>query len=61
MTIGTRQRLCFRLGMLVGQVALLVSCPGFLCVASSSPIPGEDGEDQSAAKAEVRSNSTTTI
>ena len=39
--------------MLVGQVALLVSFPGFLCVASSSPIHREDGEDQSAAKAEV--------
>ena len=39
--------------MLVGQVALLVSFPGFLCVASSSPIPREGGEDQSAAKAEV--------
>ena len=53
MTIGTRQRLRLRLGMLVGQVALLVSFPGLLCVASSSPIPREGGEDQSAAKAEV--------
>ena len=53
MTIGTRQRLRLRLGMLVGQVALLVSFPGFLCVASSSPKPKEGGEDQSAAKAEV--------
>src|SRR6266699_287830 len=53
MTIGTRQRLCLRLGMLVGQVALLVSFPGFLCVASSSPIPREGAEDQSAAKAEI--------
>jgi hypothetical protein len=53
MTIGTRQRLCFRLGMLVGQVALLVSFPGFLCVASSSPRPKEGAEDQSAAKAEI--------
>jgi len=53
MTIGTRQRLRLRLGMLVGQVALLLGFPGFLCVASSSPIPGEGGEDQSAAKAEV--------
>ena len=53
MTIGTRQRFRLTLGMLVGQVALLVSFPGFLCVASSSPIPREDGEDQSAAKAEV--------
>ncbi len=53
MTIGTRQRLRLRLGMLVGQVAFLVSFPGLLCVASSSPIPREDGEDQSAAKAEV--------
>ena len=52
MTIGTRQRL-LRLGMLVGQVALLVSFPGLLCVASSSPIPGESGEDECAAKAEV--------
>ena len=39
--------------MLVGQVALLVSFPGLLCVASSSPIPREGGEDQSAAKTEV--------
>ncbi|HTT19871.1 MAG TPA: aspartyl protease family protein [Candidatus Sulfotelmatobacter sp.] len=53
MTIGTRQRLRLRLGILVGQVALLVSFPGLLCVASSSPIPGEGGEDESAAKAEV--------
>jgi Aspartyl protease len=53
MTIGTRQRLCFRLGMLVVQVALLVSFPGFLCVASSSPRPKEGAEDQSAAKAEI--------
>ncbi len=53
MTIGKRQRLCFRLGMLVGQVALLVSFPGFLCVASSSPRPKEGAEDQSAAKAEI--------
>ena len=52
MTIGTRQRLRLRLGMLVGQVALLVSFPGFLCVASSSPIPREGGEEQSAAKAD---------
>jgi predicted aspartyl protease len=49
MTIGIRQRL----GMLVGQVALLVSVPGLLSVASSSPIPREDGEDESAAKTEV--------
>ncbi len=54
MTIGTRQRLCFRLGMLVGQAALLVSFPGFLCVASSTPRPKEGAEDQSAAKAEIR-------
>ena len=53
MTIGTRQRLCLRLGMLVGQIALLVSFPGFLCVASSSPRPREGAEDQSAAKAEI--------
>jgi len=53
MTIGTRQRLCLRLGMLVGQVALLVSFLGFLCVASSSPRPREGAEDQSAAKAEI--------
>jgi predicted aspartyl protease len=53
MRTGTRQRLRLRLGMLVGQVALLVSFPGLLCVASSSPIPREGGEDQSAAKAEV--------
>jgi len=39
--------------MLVGQVALLVSVPGLLSVASSSPIPREDGEDESAAKTEV--------
>ena len=54
MTIGTRQRLCLRLGMLLGQVALLVGFPGFLCVASSSPRPREGAEDQSAAKAEIR-------
>ena len=53
MTIRTRQRFRLRLGMLVGQVALLVSFPGLLCVASSSPIPREGGEEQSAAKAEV--------
>jgi hypothetical protein len=53
MTIGTRQRFFLRLGMLVGQVALLVSFPGFLCVASSSPRPREGAEDQSAAKAEI--------
>ena len=53
MTIGTRQRLRLRLGMLVGQFALLVSFPGFLCVASSSPIPREGGEGESEAKAEV--------
>jgi hypothetical protein len=52
MTIGTRQRLCIRLGMLVGQVALLVSFPGSLCVASS-PRPKEEAEDQSAPKAEI--------
>jgi len=40
--------------MLVGLVAPLVSFPGFLCVASSSPRPKEGAEDQSAAKAEVR-------
>jgi len=39
--------------MLVGQVALLVSFPGFLCVASSSPRPREGAEYQSAAKAEI--------
>src|SRR5258708_2547850 len=54
MKIGTRQRLRLRLGMLVGLVAPLVSFPGFLCVASSSPRPKEGAEDQSAAKAEVR-------
>jgi hypothetical protein len=53
MTTGIRRRLCFRLGMLVGPVALLVSFPGFLCVASSSPRPKEGTEDQSAAKAEI--------
>ena len=53
MRTGTRQRLRLRLGMLVGQVALLEGFPGLLCVASSSPIPREGGEDQSAAKAEV--------
>jgi predicted aspartyl protease len=39
--------------MLVGQVALLMSGTGVLCVASSSPIPIEGGEDESTAKAEV--------
>jgi hypothetical protein len=53
MRTGTRQRLRLRLGMLVGQVALLLSFPGFLCVASSSPIPRQGDEAQSAAKAEV--------
>ena len=53
MRTGTRQRLRLRLGMLVGQVALLVGFPGLLCVASSSPRTREGGEDQSAAKAEV--------
>src|SRR5438876_5911253 len=53
MTIGTRQWFFLRLGMLMGQVALLVSFPGFLYVASSSPIPREGAEDQSAAKAEI--------
>jgi hypothetical protein len=53
MTIGTGQWLCLRLGMLVGQVALLVSLAGFLCGASSSPRPREGAEDQSAAKAEI--------
>src|SRR6266699_2820971 len=53
MTIGTRQRLCLRLGMLLGQVALLVGFPGFLCVASSSPRPREGAKDQSATKAEI--------
>ena len=53
MTIGTRQWLCLRLGMLLGQVALLVGFPGFLCVASSSPRPREGAEDQSATKAEI--------
>ena len=54
MTIGTRQRFRLRLGILVGHFALLVSFPGLLCVASSSPIPREGGEDESAAKAEVQ-------
>jgi Aspartyl protease len=53
MTIGTRRRLCPRLGMLVGQIALLVSFADFLCVASSSPRPRQSAEDQSAAKAEI--------
>jgi hypothetical protein len=53
MTIETRQWLCPRLGMLVGQIALLVSFAGSLCVASSSPIPRQSAEDQSAAKAEI--------
>ena len=53
MTIGTRQRFRLRFGMLVGQVVLLVSVPGLLCVASSSPTPGESGQDESAAKGEV--------
>jgi predicted aspartyl protease len=39
--------------MVVGQIALLVSFPGFLCVASSSPRPRESAEDQSASKAEI--------
>jgi hypothetical protein len=39
--------------MLVGQIALLVSFAGFLCVASSSPRPRQSAEDQSAAKAEI--------
>jgi hypothetical protein len=37
----------------VGQIALLVSFPGFLCVASSSPRPREGTEDRSATKAEI--------
>jgi len=53
MTTGIRRRLCFRLGMLVGLVALLVSFPGFLGVASSAPRSEEGDEDQSAAKAEI--------
>ena len=53
MNIGTRRRLCFRLGMLMGQVAFVVSFPGFLCLASSSPRPREGGEEQSAAKAKI--------
>jgi hypothetical protein len=48
----TRQRLCLRLGMLVGQVAL-VGFPDFLCVASSSARPTERAEDPAAAKAEI--------
>jgi len=54
MTTGTRELFRLRLGMLVGQVALLVSSHGLLCVASSSPILREGGEDESAAKAEVQ-------
>lgn len=53
MTIGTRQRHRLTVGMLVGQVALLVSSPGFLCFASSSPISREGAEGQSAAKPEI--------
>src|SRR4051794_9790382 len=53
MTTGTSELFRLRLGMLVGQVALLVSFPGLLCVASSSPIAREGGEDESAAKTEV--------
>jgi hypothetical protein len=53
MTIGTRQRFRLKFGMLVGQVVLLVSVPGFLCVASSSPTPGESDQEESAAKGEV--------
>jgi predicted aspartyl protease len=53
MTIGTRQRFRLRFGMMAGQVALLVSVPGLLCVASSSPISREGGEDESAPKVEV--------
>jgi hypothetical protein len=39
--------------MLLGEVALLVSFPGFSYGASSSPRPREGAEDQSAAKAEI--------
>jgi predicted aspartyl protease len=39
--------------MLVGQIALLVSFPGFLSIASSSPRPRESAEDRSAGKAEI--------
>src|SRR5438045_908551 len=53
MTIGIRQRLCLRLGMLVGQIAVLVSFPGFLCVASSSPRPRESAEGQPLARPEI--------
>jgi hypothetical protein len=53
MAIGTRRRLSLRLGILLGQVALLVGFPGFLLVASSSPISREGAEDQSAVKTEV--------
>jgi len=53
MTTGIRRRLCFRLGMLVGLVALLVSFPGFLGVASSAPRSEEGDEDRSAAKDEI--------
>ena len=53
MTMGSKQRLCLRLVMLVGQIATLASFPGFLCVASSSPGPRESAEDRSVAKAEI--------
>jgi Aspartyl protease len=39
--------------MLLGQVALLVGFPGFLLVASSSPISREGAEVQSAVETEV--------
>lgn len=53
MTAEIRQRLCPRLVMLVGQIALLVSFPGFLSIASSSPRPRESAEDRSVGKAEI--------
>jgi hypothetical protein len=52
MTLGSRQHLCLNLEMMVLQIALL-SFPGFLCVASASPIPRERAEGQSAAKTEI--------
>src|ERR1051326_2972916 len=53
MIIGTRRRLCCRLGMLVRMITLLVSFPGFLCVASSSPRTKEGTEGQSASETEI--------
>ena len=48
----TRQRFCLRLGMLLGQVALVGFCD-FLCIASSSARPTDGPEDPAAPKAEI--------